>query len=211
MTTERELIDFLKQQKMQDDERYKDLKEAKDKLEQRTQEQIDDLKALYKQLVDNLEREKLRLEAQLVYAESEFKALITMRPLIEHHSCDLFPGKNKSDAIKELVSGHLLQGNNSLNSWAVGMLVQLEGNDNNKGDVSKELGVLYHELCKKHHHPNLPKGTGLVCGGEFPLRTATALALLKLQEKTGLPYEVIYSDENFNPKWRLQNGKVLPY
>ena len=86
----------------------------------------------------------------------------------------------------------------------------INGSNVHASDVKRELNGLYHELSKKHHHPKLT-GVGLVCGGDFPLRTATALALLKLQDLTGMPYEIIYTDKDYNPVKRMNGGNVINY
>jgi hypothetical protein len=156
-----------------------------------------------------LETKILHLEAEVVQLRSRHEAVFTMRPLIESSLAQLMPRLSTTQAMKKFVSDNFFTSDGKLNSRARELLSQLEGNSLKKAEaVRTELSVLYHELSKSFHFPELRDKTGLVCGGPMPLRAATAMVLLELQRKKLIPYPIHYMNEQYMPLRILCEGRA---
>ena len=184
-------------------------KEERTKLEERLKEELARLEALYKQMIDEKERIILPLQIEVLARQSELRAIATMRPLLELYCCQFIGTTNRSAAVQNFINAVLLQNQNQ-RQWVENQVQALEGNTLLLADVKRELADLYHELSKQIHHPELKRLTGFVCGGAAPVRIATALVLLKLQQVNALPYDITYADEHYQKKSRLVAGNVVP-
>ena len=175
-----------------------------------------DIKKLYSDIVKAKEdllalqvQINLKLEAELLAKESELRAVATMRPLIELGCCKYAKTSNSTVAVQTFVQNELDNQNSTQKKWLTDTLTALEGNAMMLSDVKREFTDLYHELLKKIHHPELKIAKGFVCGGDAPLRIATALVLLKLQDLKLLSYEITYADESYRPLKQLVGGVVI--
>ena len=177
---------------------YSDIVKAKEDLVKAKE----DLLALQVQI-------NLKLEAELLAKESELRAVATMRPLIELGCCKYAKTTNSTVAVQTFVQNELDNQNSTQKKWLTDTLTALEGNAMMLSDVKREFTDLYHELSKKIHHPELKIAKGFVCGGDAPLRIATALVLLKLQDLKLLSYEITYADESYRPLKQLVGGVVI--
>ena len=158
----------------------------------------------YERLLDEKNMAYNKLQTETLARESEIRAIATMRPFIELGCCNYTNNKNSTFSVQEFVKKELHD-----TEWLNARLTELEGNSLMLPVVKKELSDLYHELSKQIHHPELQNMKGFVCGGAKPLRLATALALLKLQELNFLSYEITYADESYKPLKSLRGGKVI--
>ena len=63
-----------------------------------------------------------------------------------------------------------------------------------------------------HHLQTSVTGSGFVCGGPMPLRAAVALTILTLQKtlQEYTPFNVRYTDQDYQDKYLLCGGKVKP-
>ena len=156
------------------------------------------------QLLDEKNLAYNKLQTETLARESEIRGIATMRPFIELGCCNYTNNKNSTFSVQEFVKKELHD-----TEWLNARLTELEGNSLMLPVVKKELSDLYHELSKQIHHPELQNMKGFVCGGAKPLRLATALALLKLQELNFLSYEITYADESYKPLKSLRGGKVI--
>jgi hypothetical protein len=140
-----------------------------------------------------------------------------MRPLIEQGLLSWQGTSNATVSSKLLVDNLLLDRNRRLKPHVKDWIIQLEGPNADQKAISRNLTDVYSLLSQWFHHPTLQDRVGLVCGGEFPVRTVTALFLLALQNPDApkpmtrafisLPIE--YTDEHYKKKCMLRGGKVV--
>ena len=131
----------------------------------------------------------LEVKEALVLNQSQLHAVSCMRPLIEvgvmaYYLTQTPRNTNVSvtEACQSFVEKELLvPGHKKLTPEARGFLVQLEGNDSGEKKVITEAKNLWHELSKSFHNIPIVNETGFFCGGLFPLRTACAIIILRLQ------------------------------
>ena len=210
---------FQKERKQLEEERKLHIEERKlhieerrqyrTKFEERAKEELARLEALYKQMIDDKDRFILHLQIEVLAKQSELRAIATMRLLLELYCCQFIGTTNRSTAVQNFINAKLLQNQNQ-RQWVENQVQALEGNTVLLADVKRELADLYHKLSNQTHHPELKLLTGFVCGGAAPVRIATALVLLKLQQVNALPYDITYTDEHYQKKSRLIAGKVVP-
>jgi hypothetical protein len=188
------------------EEQKKDLKEAWEKQKKGWEEHEKVLNEAW----EGEKRTVAELKLHLIIEKSRSNALLTMRPLVENALRMWSKGESKNitqlstDFVEEILleNGKFTQ---QVKQW----LVALEGATVDEAAVKRELKQIYHQLSKDHHYPPLRNRTGLICGGEFPLRTATALLLLALQQEKCLVAEIQYTDASFDTLRLLQNGSVV--
>ena len=150
-------------------------------------------------------------KANMFALQSKYAVVVATRPLIETWCGMLHPTLSSTSAVNTVSQS--LVSNGKLTDEALQWLKQLEGTKKNEADIARELTDLFHELSKMHHHlQTSATGFGFVCGGPMPLRAAVALTILTLQKtlQEYTPFNVRYTDQDYQDKYLLCRGKVKP-
>jgi hypothetical protein len=167
----------------------------------------DEAMKLKDELLEHARKEMLRLETELAVERSKYEAILTMRPLLEHGLVAWGGDTNTTNGLKRFLTQKVYK-NGNLSPDTLAWINALEGPGTDTSAVKRNLDDLFHELSKLHHHPKLQHVKGLVCGGNFPLRTATAVVLLALQKESAIRVDIQYMDESYVLKGHLKGGVV---
>jgi hypothetical protein len=120
------------------------------------------------------------------------------------------PNCKSVTAITAAVTARLAGPDGKLTPHGRKLLAQLREPSVKEIAVGKELNNIYHKLYEPVHHPLLPEA-GFYCGGVLPLRAATAMTIMEMQELSkSKEFTTAYCDESFRPRLLLKNGKAVP-
>lgn len=144
---------------------------------------------------------------------AKYEGTSNIRPILEHSLRSKYSLNSASNFSvtqmfeKEVTSMFELNSSKLTPEWK-NKLYLLEASAN-PSSIALELKSLFHLLSKKHHYPALQE-SGMVIGGEFPMRAAIALFTLHLQKQKLLSDKISfkYADEKYTVKADLLNGEI---
>jgi len=159
---------------------------------------------------DDLKQEIAKKDAEILRVRSEKAAITSMRAILEAMLKLWRPNASHTAAYKEL-SKLMLDDKGDLTKECSDDLKKLEGETVKAIHVASEIKDLYHELSKIVHYPQIDD-TGMIVGGNLPLRAAVGMAFLMLQRQCDEAklFVIVYADENYKKTNYLQSGSVRP-
>jgi len=157
-----------------------------------------------------LKQEIAKKDAEILRVRSEKAAITSMRAILEAMLKLWRPNASHTAAYKEL-SKLMLDDKGDLTKECSDDLKKLEGETVKAIHVASEIKDLYHELSKIVHYPQIDD-TGMIVGGNLPLRAAVGMAFLMLQRQCDEAklFVIVYADENYKKTSYLQSGSVRP-
>lgn len=162
--------------------------------------------------LEEKDRRFLELESKLLALQAKVSSVYSFRPIIELACKRLYNKKQLSANVSTFIAEHLQPDGTTLSSESQTTLKQFNLDHNARNEVGLFVSQLYYKLSEPFHTvPDEKHPTGFVLGGPEPLRYATALVLLKLQQVPGgdiVPSEVFILDNQNKVSHVLRDGVV---
>jgi hypothetical protein len=166
-------------------------------------------------LIAVLEEKSAGQESELLAHSSKYASVFTMRPFVELGLFALWKAEGNGEKrsatwiLQEFFMNLFRQG---ANEETIKSDIRDLGESETLRNVLGDAPQLYSNLSRPFHGSKaLHLKSGLIVGGELPVRLTCATVILFLQRRNCLPYEFIYTDEAYNPKFWLSNGVIKSY
>ena len=158
-----------------------------------------------------------KLELEAASATAKISAVFSMRVLLQSYLGTLYPSMALASAFHQFDAA-LFKNKTTFTPTeeTIEVCNSLSISARSRPDVMKELANLIHGLSKQLPYPTAKfrDATGFYCAGDSPLREATAVALVVVQQKVALVapladiFDITLCDSSGDPIRRLVKGRV---